>query len=138
MTQELTNSFGKVFLTIKVDTENKWVHVTWMGYLTPENIKTGAAAYVAALKKAGFSRVLNDTRLVIGSWDHSIDWVINEWAPQAAKDGLRYFSMLTTPESFADASALAFCNSLTAFQCGVFAEVEDAKKWLAKPYVEIS
>jgi hypothetical protein len=46
--------------------------------------------------------------------------------------------MLTTPESFTDASALAFCNNLISFQCGVFAQMEIAEKWLAKSYVEIS
>ncbi|GAB2529022.1 hypothetical protein GCM10027189_04710 [Rufibacter soli] len=53
--------------------------------------------------------------------------MINEWAPQAAKGGLRYFGMLTILESFVDASALAFCNTLISFQCGVFDELEIAK-----------
>ena len=57
MTQELRNSFGRVFLTIDVNDQKKWVHVNWMGYLTEDNIKTGAIAYTQALQEAGYKCV---------------------------------------------------------------------------------
>ncbi|GAB2798854.1 hypothetical protein HNQ93_004417 [Hymenobacter luteus] len=50
--------------------------------------------YTDALAKAGFSCVLNDTRSVRGPWDHSMEWVLNEWAPNAAQAGLRHFCLL--------------------------------------------
>lgn len=130
MPQELTNSFGKVFLTIHKDDRNKWIHVNWMGYLTADNVKAGAAAYTTALANAGFSCVLNDTRLVIGSWNHSLEWVLQEWSPNAAKAGLKHFAMITTPETFADSSAAAFYANLKAFQAGVFDDMDNAKQWL--------
>ncbi|QCR23181.1 STAS/SEC14 domain-containing protein [Pontibacter sp. SGAir0037] len=130
MKQELTNPFGRVFLTIEEDALNKWIYVNWMGYLTAENIKMGANAYTTALEKAGYNCVLNDTRLIIGSWDHSMDWVINEWAPQAAKAGLKYFAMITTPETFADSSASNFYSKLTAFKAEVFDDMDKGKQWL--------
>ena len=113
MVQELKSSLGKVYLTIETDHENRWIFVDWQGYLTADNIKTGAQAYIDALSRAGFSCVLNDTRSVRGPWAHSMDWVINEWAPSAAKAGLRHFAMLTTPETLADSSNATFTpNSL--------------------------
>ena len=133
MTQEFTNSFGKVFLTVKVDVENKWVHVNWIGYLTQDNVRTGANAYIAILKKANLHKVLNDTRLIIGSWDHSISWVTEEWAPKAAQDGLQYFALLTTPETFAETSASNFYQKLKSFKAEVFEEMDAAKSWLANP-----
>lgn len=128
--QELKSSLGKVFLTLETDLDNRWIWVTWQGYLTAASIQEGARAYTAALDKAGFSCVLNDTRLVRGPWDHSMDWVINEWAPNAARAGLQHFAMITTPESLAEGSAAAFYAQLTAFQARVFDSLEDAQYWL--------
>ncbi|WP_192823131.1 STAS/SEC14 domain-containing protein [Rufibacter sp. LB8] len=136
MIQELTNSFGKVYLTIKTDAVNKWVQVSWKGYLTPENLRTGAKAYVEVLQQANFNRVLNDTRAVIGSWDHSIDWVLNEWAPKAAQAGLRYFAMVAAPESLADTTAGDFSKKLVSFKAEVFQDLQAAQAWLAKPYLD--
>lgn len=74
--------------------------------------------------------MLNDTRLVIGSWNHSLEWVLQEWSPNAAKAGLKHFAMITTPETFADSSAAAFYANLKAFQAGVFDDMDNAKQWL--------
>ncbi|OKL40359.1 STAS/SEC14 domain-containing protein [Pontibacter flavimaris] len=130
MIQELRNPFGRVYLTINTNTKNRWVHVNWMGYLTEENIKTGAAAYTEALANAGYSCVLNDTRLLIGSWDHSMDWVVKEWAPWAARAGLKHFAMVTTPETFGGSSAEKFFSSLKAFEVRVFEDMGKAQEWL--------
>ncbi|MCB2409582.1 STAS/SEC14 domain-containing protein [Hymenobacter lucidus] len=127
---ELKSSLGKVFMTIETDLDNRWIWVTWQGYLTAANIQAGAHAYTTALAQAGFSCVLNDTRLVRGPWGHSMDWVINEWAPNAAKAGLRHFAMITTPESLAEGSATEFYSQLTAFQARVFDSLEEAQHWL--------
>jgi hypothetical protein len=130
MKQELKNAFGRVYLTIENDKLNRWIHVNWMGYLTADNIKTGAAAYTAALAEAGYSCVLNDTRLILGSWDHSLDWVLNEWGPNAANAGLKHFAMVTTPETFAESTASNFYENITAFTVQKFDDMQDAKTWL--------
>ena len=130
MTEELKSSLGRVYLTIETDYENRWIFTDWQGYLTAENIKQGAQAYTVALKKAGFSCVLNDTRSVRGPWDHSMDWVINEWAPNAATAGLRNFALISTPETLADGSAANFYAHLTAFEGHVFDNMADARHWL--------
>ncbi|EJF08140.1 MULTISPECIES: hypothetical protein [Pontibacter] len=130
MKKELKNPFGRVYLTIEVNAKNRWVHVNWMGYLTEENIKTGAQAYTDALAEAGYNCVLNDTRLIIGGWDHSLSWVLNEWSPRAARAGLKYFAMITTPETFAESTAASFYNNLKAFTAKVFDDKNSAEEWL--------
>ena len=132
MRTELQSALGKVYLSIETDEKNRWIFVDWQGYLTAENIKTGAQAYTAALAKSGFSCVLNDTRSVRGPWDHSMDWVINVWAPNAAKAGLRHFAMITSPATLAEGSAANFYAQLTAFQGQVFDNMGDARKWLGE------
>lgn len=135
MTQELKSSLGKVYLTIETDLENRWIFVDWQGYLTAENIKIGAQAYTDALAASGFCCVLNDTRSVRGPWDHSMDWVINEWAPNAAKAGLKHFALISTPETLADGSAANFYAQLTAFEAQVFDNMAEAKQWL-RPFCQ--
>ncbi|PKV62429.1 STAS/SEC14 domain-containing protein [Pontibacter ramchanderi] len=130
MKQELKNPFGRVYLTIDVDHKNKWVHVNWMGYLTEENVKTGAQAYTDALAEAGYNSVLNDTRLIIGGWDHSLGWVLNDWAPRAARAGLKHFAMITTPETFAESTASSFYSKLKSFSVKVFEDKHTAEQWL--------
>ena len=132
MIQELTSPTGRVYLTIDTDTINRWILVDWIGYLTADSIKAGAQAYTDALAKSGFSCVLNDTRSVRGPWDHSMDWVINVWAPNAAKAGLKHFAMVSTPESLADGSAANFYAKLTAFQAEVFDNLSSARAWLSQ------
>ena len=130
MIQELKSPTGRVFITIETDQENRWIAVNWMGYLTADSIKAGAHAYTAALAESGFSCVLNDTRAVRGPWDHSLEWVINEWAPNAAAAGLKHFAMISEPASLADGSAAKFYAQLTAFQGKVFSELDPARAWL--------
>ena len=132
MPQELKSPTGRVYLTIETDTVNRWILVDWIGYLTADSIKAGAQAYTDALAKSGFSCVLNDTRSVRGPWDHSMDWVINVWAPNAAAAGLKYFAMVSTPESLADGSAANFYAQLTAFQAEVFDNLSSARGWLGQ------
>ena len=128
--QELKSPTNRVYLTIDTDHVNRWVAVNWQGYLTKESIQAGARAYTQTLAASGYSCVLNDTRQVRGPWDHSLEWVINVWAPEAAAAGLRHFAMITTPDSFAEESASAFYAQLTAFQAKVFANLDDAQAWL--------
>lgn len=128
--QQLTNAFGKVFITIVADTENKWIHTNWIGYLTQENIRAGALAYTNAVKEYGYSCVLNDTSEVLGSWDHSLDWVVGEWSPQAAAAGVKHFALITTPDSFAGASASNFSSNNKAFEVRVFEDRAPAMAWL--------
>lgn len=128
--QELKSPTNRVYLTIAVDHINRWVAVRWQGYLTKDSIQAGARAYTQALAESGYVCVLNDTRDVRGPWDHSMDWVINEWAPSAAAAGLKYFALITTPDSFAEESASAFYRQLTAFQARVFDSTDAAQNWL--------
>jgi hypothetical protein len=130
MRQELKNAFGKVFITIVTDRANRWVHTNWVGYLTEENIKAGALAYTNAVKEAGFNCVLNDTSQVVGGWDHSLDWVVKQWAPQAARAGVKYFAMITNQESFAASTAKNFISNIRAFEVKIFDNRPQAEAWL--------
>ncbi|MFB9865079.1 STAS/SEC14 domain-containing protein [Rufibacter immobilis] len=114
------------------DAKNRLIYVNWMGYLTEENVKAGVRAYTQALADAGYPCVLNDTRLIIGSWDHSLDWLINDWAPNAAKAGLKRIAMLANPESFGESSASTFLKEVKSFEAKSFDDLETARQWLTE------
>ncbi|MHC2991005.1 hypothetical protein OB13_05185 [Pontibacter sp. HJ8] len=130
MEQSLTNAFGSVYLTIELDTLNRWVYVNWIGYPTEENMKTGVSAYTEVLTNIDYSSILLDTRLMIGTWEHSLNWMLYDWAPEAASAGLEYYAMVVQPETFAEATADDFLSKVTAFEAQVFEDMEEAKDWL--------
>jgi hypothetical protein len=130
MKKELTNIFGNVFLRVKADTENKWVHNDWIGYLTMENVKKGALEYLEVVKETGLECVLNDNSKVLGSWDHSIEWVKDEWEPLAAKAGIRHFAMIVSQNSLTESSATTFEHMIKAFEVKVFHDKDKAGQWL--------
>jgi hypothetical protein len=132
MKKELANIFGNVFLKVKLEKENKWVHNNWIGYLTQDNVKTGALAYIEVVKEAGYSCVLNDNSNVLGSWEHSIEWVRNEWEPLAAKAGIKYFAFIVSQNSMTEETVKAFENVIKAFEVRVFYAREEAEAWLKR------
>jgi hypothetical protein len=132
MRSELVNAFGNVYLTISLDHENHWIQATWQGYSTPEAVKSGMEAYTKALEAADCNAMLIDTRAMVGSWSHSLEWTLEEWSPQATKAGLQYYALVVTPETFAEATADAFYAQIESFEAEVFADLATARAWLRK------
>ncbi|WP_181304871.1 STAS/SEC14 domain-containing protein [Rufibacter sp. XAAS-G3-1] len=132
MRSELVNAFGNVYLTISLDHENQWIQASWQGYSTPEMVRSGMEAYTEALEKADYNAMLIDTRDMVGSWSHSLDWTLEEWSPQAAKAGLQYYALVVKPETFAEATADAFYANVQSFEAEVFADLATARAWLRR------
>jgi hypothetical protein len=130
MKQELTNAFGNVYLTIEVDLLNHWVYNNWIGYLTEECVKAGAEAFTQVVKEAGLSCVLNDNREVLGRWDHSIDWALQEWVPMAASAGIKYFAIIAQPDSLTASSAATLIPGVHFFEMRAFDDKAEAENWL--------
>lgn len=130
MRREVCNIFGKVFITTEVDEKNRWVRNDWIGYLTKANVIAGALAYLDAVKESGFNCVLNDNSNVLGTWEHSLDWVVGEWEPLAAESGIKHFALIVAPGSMTDSSASVFSSLIKAFEVKVFYNKTDAVKWL--------
>ncbi|GGK73611.1 hypothetical protein GCM10011405_22150 [Rufibacter glacialis] len=126
------NAFGNVYLTISLDHDNQWIQATWQGYSTPEAVRTGMEAYTETLEEADYNAMLIDTRSMVGSWSHSLEWTLEEWAPEAAKAGLQYYAMVVNPETFAEATADAFYANVESFEAEVFADLATARAWLRR------
>ncbi|MCC9138182.1 STAS/SEC14 domain-containing protein [Pontibacter silvestris] len=129
--KELKSATGKTFLRIGFDTQNQWVHADWHGYPTPDNVATGAIAYLNSMKEHDCHSVLNDNRNLVGPWDQSLDWLEKEWIPYAVRSGLKHFAHVGDNHSFSTNSASNFKTRIKgAFEMEIFDDVEKAKAWL--------
>ena len=128
---ELTNGFGKVYLTIGYDTNNRWVYNNWIGYQTYPGIIAGANACLDPVEEHRCPYLLNDNRRVVGPWDHAVDWIVTNWAPRAIAQGLTHFAQVVSPESMAALSAEAMHLGIDGrLQMRMFGVIEEAHAWL--------
>jgi hypothetical protein len=131
MPTELTNGFGKVYLSIEYEASGPWVYNNWIGYQTFTGIIAGADACLHPLHEHSCTSLLNDNRLVIGPWDHAVEWIVTNWAPRATAQGLTHVANVVSPESFAALSAEAMQVGLNdQLQMRMFSNIEDAQAWL--------
>jgi hypothetical protein len=133
MPQELTNGFGKVYLTIEYDAANHWVYNNWIGYQTFTGIISGADACLFPLGENKCAYLLNDNRQVLGPWDHAIEWIATQWAPRAIEQDLTHFAHVASPESMAAQSAESmFLGIGNRLEMRMFSDIEAAKVWLGE------
>jgi len=131
MSTSLLNGFGNVYLTINYDATNHWVHNDWIGYQTYVGIVAGADACLLPLRENQCAHLLNDNRRVIGPWDHTVQWIVGNWAPRAIAQGLTHFANVVSPEALADSSAQSMQLGLHGqLEMRMFINVEDAQAWL--------
>lgn len=131
MRTEITNGFGKVYLTVEYDPANHWVYNNWIGYQTYIGVIAGADACLYPLQENACPYLLNDNRQVVGPWDHAVEWIATDWAPRAAAQGLTHFAHVVSPESMAAHSAEALHAHITvSLQRRLFSDMEEAKAWL--------
>jgi hypothetical protein len=131
MPTQLTNGFGKVYLTIEYDAANQWVYNNWIGYQTYIGIIAGADACLHPLQENACTYLLNDNRQVIGPWNHAVEWIVKDWAPRAIAQGLTHFAQVVSPESLAALSAEAMHMGIgDRLQIKMFSTIEEAQAWL--------
>lgn len=139
MRTELTNGFGKVYLTIEYNAANHWVYNNWIGYQTHAGIVMGADACLRPLLEHTCSYLLNDNRQVLGPWDHAVDWIVTVWAPRAIAQGLTHFAHVVSPESMAALSAEAMHIGIGGrLHMRMFSDIDLAQKWLREARLEVS
>lgn len=132
MKREISNAFGKIFLTVEYDAAHGLVYNNWMGYQTLESIILGANACLEVLGHFKCPYLLNDNRLVVGPWDHATDWIASDWTPRAIAAGLTHFAHVVSPESFAALSAEAMSAKTSgSFHMRIFGDFGEAREWLA-------
>lgn len=135
MRLELTNGFGKVYLTIEYDALNRWIYNNWIGYQTYNGIVAGANACLQPARAHTCSCLLNDNRQVVGPWDHAVEWIVEDWAPRATQQGITHFAHVVSPESLAAHSAETMYIGLSGrLQMRMFSDIDLARTWLQESH----
>ncbi|WP_146153504.1 hypothetical protein [Adhaeribacter arboris] len=133
MKREITNAFGKNFLTISYDARHQWVYNDWQGYQTLESVIQGANACLEVIQQVKCPRLLNDNRQVLGPWEHATDWIAQDWTPRAIALGLTQFAHVVSPESMARLSAeQMYVKINNSFRMQIFDDYQQAAEWLEK------
>jgi hypothetical protein len=131
MKKEVTNAFGKVFLTMEYEADNHLTYNNWQGYQTVESIMKGANIGLELLAQTRCPYLLNDNTNISGPWDHAVAWIAQDWTPRAIALGLTHFAHVVSPASFAALSAEALATSVgSSFQMRIFGSVPAARQWL--------
>lgn len=131
MQTELTNGFGKVYLTIAYDRPNHWVYNNWVGYQTYTGVISGADACLHPLRENACPYLLNDNRQVLGPWDHAVEWIATNWAPRAIEAGLTHFAQVVSSESMAAGSAQSMVLGIgERLHVHMFNNLSEAQAWL--------
>lgn len=132
MKKELKNTFDKTYLSIEYDQGRQWYYNRWRGYITAENILEGSNMYLSLLKSSPCPGLITDNQRVVGSWQESLDWLTDEWAPQAVSIGLRRLAIVVSPGSFAVETAAELLKRLDRIplEVKVFSDLQKSKEWL--------
>jgi hypothetical protein len=138
MPTELTNGFGKVYLTIEYDKTNHWVYNNWIGYQTYTGIITGADACLHPLREHACPYLLNDNRKVLGPWDHAVEWIVTNWVPRALAQGLTHFANVVSPEAMAAHSAESMYLGIAGrLEMRMFGTLAEAQVWLRQAQQQV-
>ncbi len=131
MRKEVKNLGGNTFLELEYNPVNKWLYANWIGYQTPENIKTGIAAAGELRKKYNYTKILNDNRSLIGPWDMANEWLFDTWAPEATSHGIKYIAHLISTGLLGQFSIQSLRTRLSnQIEIKLFEDPDKAKEWL--------
>lgn len=116
------------FLNISHDNEMGTLSCVWTGFQTDEGIKEAGAIILGIIEEKGVKKILNDNRLVKGSWKDVASWVNEDWFPAIIKAGVTKFAWIYSKDIFARYSAKKAAGNTEIIK--VFENVEDARRWL--------
>ena len=85
---------------------------------------------LAFLKEKNCTKVLNDNRLVKGTWSFASDWVAQDWFPRMVEAGLQQFAWIYSPDVFSKFSTDKSTKNADGGIIMTFNDVEEGKAWL--------
>jgi hypothetical protein len=92
--------FSDRYIDIEYDVENHWLYTNWKDIQTKESAVEEGERMIHYLTMKKYSKVLNDNRMLKGTWTFSSDYIENQWFPNMVKAGLKYFAWIHSPDVF--------------------------------------
>ena len=126
----MQNLFKDKFIEISYDEENHWMYCNWQDYQTMDSIKNGGEQIIRYLQEKGCDKVLNDNRLVKGTWTFASEWITNNWFPRIVAAGLKHFAWIYSPDVFSKFSVDRATKNNPDDIINTFKSIEEGKDWL--------
>ncbi|MGF1532338.1 MAG: hypothetical protein ACFCUI_01440 [Bernardetiaceae bacterium] len=132
MSEQLTNSLGSVYLTLKYDEERHWAVCAWRGFIRLPEIQEGFDAIADFLAEKTCYALFSDHSGIVGPWNEGNEWLFNDWQPRAIEKGLRYWAINTGDDLFSNISLELFLTKEEdrPYLVKVFEDNESAREWL--------
>jgi hypothetical protein len=132
MKQSIRNQFDQVYYEADFDAENNWVFVSCRGELTLTDIQKGAMAFAELFEISTASKLLNDTRDVVGEFADLKHWTNVESTKALSELGLKYYAHVTA--DLGNDQLIEFTSRLLSLgiKYEVFKSVGKAKSWLSQ------
>ncbi|RYU80268.1 hypothetical protein [Hymenobacter persicinus] len=113
------------------DRENGWIYAHWSGVQTMEVVQTAGLHYLEMMEQEPCSHLLNDHHDVIGRFLVVNDWIVDYWAPQARKAGLRTVAQVMAPGVQVSPAVRDLMRRLAPrFHTAFFTDLAKARLWL--------
>ena len=118
------------YIEIQYDSENHWIYSNWQNYQKLHTVQKKKKKMLAFLKEKNCSKVLNDNRLVKGTWSFASDWVAKDWFPRMIEAGLNQFAWIYSPDAFSKFSTDKSAKNTEGDIIMTFNSIEEGKAWL--------
>lgn len=125
---------GEVTLTLQYVPEKQFIYTrwTWNYWQGIKMVYEGCEAMLKMLEKHSVHAFLNDGRFATDSWDEANNWIANDWNPRAQKAGLKYYSIISSPDFYISLSTNQMVNNTAGFMMHIHPTPEAAIAWLDK------
>ncbi|MEM1136010.1 MAG: hypothetical protein AAGI07_09230 [Bacteroidota bacterium] len=122
--------FKNRHIEVSYDSKNHWIYCNWQNYQTLESIKEGGEQIILHLKKNKCNKILNDNRLVKGTWTFATEWITTNWFPRVIGAGLTHFAWIYSPDVFSKFSTDQVAKSNSNDIIRKFNNIEEGESWL--------
>lgn len=120
----------KKFIEVSYDVYTNSVYANWIGYLNAEQVKEGCEDILKILKEKKVKKILNDNRLVNGTWTQAIDWISTDWFPRALDAGLNAIAYIYSSDVFGKFSVNKLLEKNSLYTSNTFKDFDKAYEWL--------
>lgn len=115
-------------LEIHFDDETKILICRWIGSQETWQVKEGGLKVLEIVREKKITKIMNDNREVVGSWEEASAWVATELFPELIAAGLKHFAWLLSADVFSAMSARYAMEGTGVVRAFYFHQ--EAREWL--------
>jgi|GEM_PF-537890 len=125
------SSSGHQYATISFNEDVKCPQDIWTGsFGTQENFQKVLIKLVDVMEDTKSSKLLTDVSQMVGSFDSSREWIVQENIPKLIRKGLRYHAVVIPKNIFSKLSIKDYSQQVAGLEIMQFGDKEEAIKWL--------